>query len=224
MTHHPLRSAAAALVLTAVGGTPLQAQSASAGNMALPPILDRVEEVALARSAAPDGVAREATVLVLERGRGYVEAERGSNGVTCMVDRTWQQSVEPQCFDPEASATILPLRLRHAELREKGATREEVERDREEGMRDGRFRAPARPALTWMMSAGQVLYNDEGQHVGAWRPHVMIYYPGLTAEGLGLAGEAHPDGPWLSDAGEPMATLVIPMPAFLPVRESPRSP
>jgi hypothetical protein len=185
--------------------------------MELPPILDRAEEVALARSAAPAGVSAEASVLALVRGLGYVVAERGTNGVTCLVDRTWPESLEPHCYDREGAETILRLRLRFAELREAGATRAEVDRDREDGIRTGRYRLPSRPVLTWMMSAGQVLYDDDGTFVGAWRPHLMIYYPGLTEEDLGLAGASSAHGPFLSDGGEPTATLIVPMPEFVPV-------
>lgn len=185
--------------------------------MALPPILERDREIALARSAAPATVSADATVLVLAREVGYIVAEEGTNGVTCFVDRTWRDSLEPQCFDREGSETILRLRVRFAELREAGATREEVQRDREQGLRSGRYRLPSRPALTWMMSAGQVLYNDQGDLVGAWRPHLMIYYPHMTATALGLGGGQYPDGPFLSDGGEPTATLIVPMPEFVPV-------
>lgn len=206
------------LALGAVVG-PVAAQSARAGSMALPPILDRGREVALARSAAPATVSADATVLVLERGTGYVVAEEGTNGVTCFVDRSWRASLEPMCLDREGSETILRLRLRFAELREAGATWADVERDREAGIRSGRYRLPSRPALTWMMSAGQVLYDDEGEHVGAWRPHLMIYYPHMTAIELGLAGGRYRHGPFLSDDGEATATLIIPMPEFIPVAE-----
>jgi hypothetical protein len=159
-------------------------------------------------------------VLVLERGVGYVVAEEGTNGVTCLVDRTWRESIEPHCYDREGSRTLLPLRLRFAELRESGATKEEATRDREEGLRTGRYPLPSRPVLSWMMSAEQNLFDDEGEHVGAWRPHLMIYYPEMTAEELGLAGGRYAHGPFLSDAGQPTATLIIPMPEFVPVEGS----
>lgn len=215
----PIRLLVALLPLAVLPGSvpAALAQSAGAGSMELPPILDRGEEVALARSAAPVGVSSEATVLALERGVGYVVAERGTNGVTCLVDRTWPRSLEPHCYDREGAETILRLRLRFAELREAGATRAEVDRDREEGIRTGRYRLPPRPVLTWMMSAGQVLYDDDGAFVGEWRPHLMIYYPGMTEAELGLAGPPYAHGPFLSDEGEPTATLIVPMPEFVPV-------
>jgi hypothetical protein len=69
-----------------------------------------------------------------------------------------------------------------------------------------------------MMSAEQVLYNDDGRRVGAWKPHLMIYYPFLTEGDLGLEGAAPANGPMLSDPGRPTANMVIVMPDFVPVR------
>src|SRR5579871_1273489 len=46
------------------------------------------EEVALARSAAPDSVSRDAEVLALGE-HGYDTAAKGTNGVVCVVERSW---------------------------------------------------------------------------------------------------------------------------------------
>lgn len=220
MRRPPARSIVLSLIPLAAlsaAASPLSAQSAGVGSMEPPPLLERAREIALARSAAPASVSGDATVLVLERGEGYVVAEEGTNGVTCLVDRTWPESVEPTCYDREGSETVLRLRLRMAELREAGATMAEVLRDRAEGLRSGRLRAPSKLVLTWMMSAGQVLYDDDGKRIGEWRPHLMIYYPGMTEAELGLAGGRYAHGPFLSDGGEPTAKLIVPMPEFIPV-------
>ena len=60
----------------------------------------RAKEIALARSAAPAEVSRDATVYVLTD-TGYAVAVPGSNGNACLVDRSWPDSLEPQCFDPD---------------------------------------------------------------------------------------------------------------------------
>jgi len=163
-------------------------------------------------------VSDRATVLTLVRGEGFVVAEQGTNGVTCVVDRSWPNAVEPHCFDPEGSRTILPVHARQMELREKGLSKEAIQADIADGYRTGRFVVPARPAVTWMMSAEQVLYNDDGRRVGAWKPHLMIYYPFLTDGDLGLTDATPANGPMLSDPGRPTANMVIVMPEFVPVR------
>jgi hypothetical protein len=49
-------------------------------------LMDRTEEIALAKSAAPAAIADKATVLVLTRA-GYETAVKGSNGFVCLVER-----------------------------------------------------------------------------------------------------------------------------------------
>ena len=49
---------------------------------------DRNAEIALARSAAPESISHDATVLVLGR-HGYEKAVEGKNGFVCVVERGW---------------------------------------------------------------------------------------------------------------------------------------
>src|SRR6516165_10019168 len=52
------------------------------------PRMAAIVEIQLARSAAPDSISRDATVLVLGR-QGYETAVEGKNGFVCMVGRGW---------------------------------------------------------------------------------------------------------------------------------------
>jgi hypothetical protein len=180
--------------------------------------LPLAEEIALARSAAPAAVSAEATVLVLEEGaERWVMAEEGASGATCYVSRTWPGSLEPHCFDAEGSKTILPIHLRTLELGHAGASREEIEREIEEGVAAGRFRYPSRPAMSWMLSSAQKLVSDDGQPAGAWKPHLMIYWPGLTKADLGGTGESPliGDSMILVDEGTDEACLIVVHPEFV---------
>jgi hypothetical protein len=47
-------------------------------------MMDRDAEIALARSAAPPSIAKDATVMVLGR-HGYETAVEGANGFVCVV-------------------------------------------------------------------------------------------------------------------------------------------
>jgi hypothetical protein len=49
---------------------------------------DRDAEIALARSAAPESIARDAEVQVLAR-HGFETAVKGKNGFVCLVARGW---------------------------------------------------------------------------------------------------------------------------------------
>jgi len=58
-------------------------------------IADRDAEIALARSAAPGSISRDAEVMVLGR-HGYETVVKGKNGFVCMVWRSWAAAVNAQ--------------------------------------------------------------------------------------------------------------------------------
>src|ERR1700690_82817 len=49
---------------------------------------DQKSEIALAQSAAPESISRDAEVMVLGR-HGYETAIKGKNGFVCIVERSW---------------------------------------------------------------------------------------------------------------------------------------
>ena len=54
-------------------------------------LMERNAEILQARSAAPDSISSDATILVLGR-QGYETAVRGKNGFVCMVERITTKS------------------------------------------------------------------------------------------------------------------------------------
>ncbi len=187
--------------------------AAQGPDIALPPLMGGELEIALARSAAPPNVSSDATILVLQRG-GFVRAREGSNGFTCMVDRYYVQALEPTCFNPEASETILPVLVRRTELREMGLSAGEIDREIEAAYGRGEFRLPERLAIGYMFSSDQNLYSDSGQQLGSWMPHLMIYVPYLNSEVIGGRRERGSD-PVVFRAGRRDAALIVPVPAFV---------
>ena len=192
------------------GATAANAQSRHGAR----PAMARDAEIALARSAAPAAISAGARVWVWNGSR-YVVADSGRTTVNCYVARHWVPSVEPHCLDEEASATILPILMRKIELYAQGKTDADVERDIAEGITAKRFRLPARPALTYMMSSAQNLVSGEGTAVGAWQPHLMIYYPQWTGKQAGLEGFVADVG-FIENPGTPLAALVVPLKTFVP--------
>jgi hypothetical protein len=211
------------LLLLTSASSGLEGQETGAGAAGTRVVLPRDQEIALARSAAPPAFARNARVWVFT-GTGYVVAEAGASGVVCYVGRGWPESLEPHCFDPEGAETILPIEIRRVELRTAGKDSAEVERDIAAGLATGRFRLPRRPALSYMLSSGQRLISDDGRPVGSWRPHIMIYYPYLTAADVGLEGDPDLRGAVLVDAGRPTANLMIVVPKFIDPEPPPSRP
>jgi hypothetical protein len=174
----------------------------------------RDEEIRLARSAAPATVSDGATVLVLEGGR-FVIGAAGTNGVTCLVNRSQPQSVEPHCYDREGAETILKMEIARTELRFAGATKEDADARVARGLTDGTYRWPRRPAMSYMLSAAQVLYSDDGRRVGAWRPHLMIFVPFLTQADIGQSGTPAGQHVFVDGEGTAEATIIVILPAFV---------
>jgi hypothetical protein len=59
-------------------------------------MVDRDAEIAMARSAAPEAISRDADVLVLGR-HGYETAVKGKNGFVGVMERSWMLPYD----DPE---------------------------------------------------------------------------------------------------------------------------
>lgn len=211
----------AALTLL-VGSAPCatSAQSVESGQAGPRDVLDRDFEIALARSAAPSEMTEAATVLIWA-GDGFETAREGTNGVTCYVARSWPESLEPHCFDAEGSSTILPIHMRQMELWHRGLTAAEIDREIADGIRRGELRLPSRPAMSYMMSEGQRLINEEGTPVGSWRPHLMIYYPYLTADALGLGPVPSTEAAVVVDPGTPLSNIMVVVSDFVPAPSKP---
>jgi len=204
-----MRAGSWILILIATAGVgQASAQSVAAGRAGPRTLLPREREIALARSAAPAEVSRDATVMVFTE-RGFEVAVKGTSGVTCVVNRSHPRSLEPHCFDAEGSATVLPMELRRTELLREGKSTEEIDREIAAGLLSGKYRLPRRPAMSYMMSSDQVLYDDEGENVGKWQPHLMIFYPHLTSADLGLAGAPSTQAALVVDDGKAVSNIMI---------------
>src|SRR5579863_10293145 len=97
---------------------------------------DAKTEIEFARTAAPPSISADATVLVLGR-RGYEVAVKGSNGFVCFVERSWTAGVDdpvfwdpkiraPNCFNPPAVRTVLPMYLQRTRWVLAGAGKAEI--------------------------------------------------------------------------------------------------
>jgi hypothetical protein len=210
-------------LLLCISGS-LPAQTAGSGKSGRRALLPRDQEILLARSAAPPSVSDSARILVLTD-RGFEVAVPGTTTVTCITNRSWPDSLEPSCFDAEASQTVLPVELYRTEERHKGRADADIEREISDRLADGRFRLPRRPALQYMLSSAQQLISDDGRRVGKWYPHMMLSIPYLTNGELGLPEAMDMRVGVVSDSGKPWATLVTPVRAFVdPAPAAGRSP
>ena len=90
---------------------------------------DRNAEIALARSAAPEAISRDAEVLILGQ-HGYETAVKGKNSFVCVVERGWMSPFDgdgaanfwnprirgPICFNPPAARSVLPITYKRTEM------------------------------------------------------------------------------------------------------------
>lgn len=168
--------------------------------------LPRETRIELAKSAAPPEISGKATVYLLER-TGYVKVQDGTNGFSCLVDRQNPLNLEPTCFDAEGSATTLLSRLYAEEQRGKGKSEEEIKAGIDEGYRTGKFQAPRKPGIVYMMSDKGYLLVP-GNKLVHLPPHLMFYAPYATDQDIG-SPPAAANMPHLIRAGQPDAVVIV---------------
>ena len=149
-------------------------------------LMDRNAEIALARSAAPEAISRDADVLVLGR-HGYETAVKGKNDFVCLVERGWMGPFDgefaanfwdpklrgPLCFNPPAARSILPMTYKRTEMVLAGQSKPQIIEGIKTFMKQKL--PPLEPgAMSYMMSKDQYL-SDNGHH--HWIAHLMIYTP-----------------------------------------------
>jgi hypothetical protein len=169
--------------------------------------LSREEKIKLAEGAAPPEISGKATVYILER-TGYLKVREGTNGFSCFVDRQTPLNSEPTCFDAEGSATTLPTRIFAEELRAQGKTEEQISGAMEAGYKSGKFMAPRKPGIVYMMSPSVYIYIAEKNVVVHVPPHLMFYAPYATDKDIGEPAPAA-NMPHLIRAGQPDAYIIV---------------
>jgi hypothetical protein len=169
--------------------------------------LPREERIKLAESAAPSEISGKATVYLLERS-GYVKVRDGTNGFSCFVDRQTPINTEPTCFDAEGSATTLAARLYVEEQRAKGKSEEQINKEIDEGYKAGKFQAPKKAGIVYMMSDHAYLLDPDTKQVIHIPPHLMFYAPYATEKDIG-SPPPKPEMPRLIRAGQPDAYIIV---------------
>jgi hypothetical protein len=172
----------------------------------LPPLIPRNEEIALAESAGPPGIAKNATIYVLERGIGYTIARKGANGFACFVHRDRADTLEPECFDPAGVESLMQPEIDRAKYREEGMSPEQADAKIDNGFASGLYRVPRRTAITYMLSTKNKVFN--GKSVIEYPPHIMISAPYVKNADIG-ADFKDPAMPWVLNEGSPRAYIMV---------------
>jgi hypothetical protein len=183
----------------------------------MPVLLPRDREIALALSAAPQYIASHAAVYVLDAA-GVERTKQGTNGFACFVERDYDpRALYPACYDPEGVSSVLPVSIRKAELLRERKSKAEVEAGIAEGFRTGRFRAPAKISVAYLLSKGGRFPTADGRIIGSI-PHVRIYAAYARGADLGVLAvgdeaETVRRLPTLVHGGSPDAYIVVNVPS-----------
>jgi hypothetical protein len=184
---------------------------------------DRQAEIALARSAAPTAISLHATFLVLGP-HGYETAEKGTNGFTCLVERSWMSPFDapqfwnpnmrgPICYNPAASRTVLLYTLQRTNLALSGLSRPQILDRTKAAVADNRLPTPEPGSMSYMMSK----HGDLGDDVGPWLSHLMFYAPKTDGAREGASWGANlPGSPVVLDTShhvvpEPETIFMVPV-------------
>jgi hypothetical protein len=178
---------------------------------ALPALLPRDSEVALAESAAPADIARQASIFVLQRG-GFTLQRHGNTGFTCFVARAEPGELEPICyFDEESSHMLVAREFLEQRLREEGLSDAQVDAEIGQRYRRGELRPTQNFGLAYMLSPCNRV-TDQSGHLVSEHPHLMFYAPYATNRQLGLSRPKEHGteyAPFILFEGEPWAFLIV---------------
>lgn len=214
--------ATASLILLVTFGTTHRAGAQDAGTRypGMAPIdqylMDRGAEIALARTAAPASISRDAEVMVLGS-HGFESAARGTNGFVCIVERSWSAAPDPdfwnprvrvpECYNAAAARSYLLRTLRATDLVLAGRTRAEVDSAIDAAADSGTLPPMAPGAMCYMM--GKAGYaGDSAKH---WPPHLMFFYTHTdpVTWGAGLRGS-----PILASSDQRLTMFAVPVPQW----------
>jgi hypothetical protein len=184
------------LILVSGGAPRTQAQNNKAPYPSMAPldqylIADRDAEIALARSAAPESISRDAKVMVLGP-HGYETAVEGKNGFVCVVARGWMNRFDnpeywnpknrsPICFNPPAARSVLPITYMRTDLVLAGKSPVEVRDSVKAALARKELPALEPGAMCYMMSKNAYLTDDDGHNLA----HLMFYTTAVDGAALG---------------------------------------
>jgi hypothetical protein len=144
-------------------------------------LMDRTAEIALARSAAPESISRDAEILVFAR-HGYETAVKGTNGFVCIVERSWTAPIDdpgfwnpkgraPICLNAAAARTYLPRTVKKTDLILAGRTKAQMVEAVSAAVDKKELPPMELGAMCYMLSKQGYL----GDPVGHWHPHLMFF-------------------------------------------------
>jgi hypothetical protein len=199
----------------------IQAQGDKAPYPTMAPLeqylMDRDAEIAMARSAAPESISRDATVLVLGR-HGYETAVEGKNGFVCAVDRSWMSGFEEKgfwnpnirgalCYNPPAARSIAPIAFMRTRLILEGLSKEKIIARIKAAYAKHELPSLEPGSMAYMLSKHAWLSDREPHSLA----HLMFYTPVMDAANWGADNPDTPVSllPQFRGAPEPINVFIV---------------
>ncbi|HVI09381.1 MAG TPA: hypothetical protein VND65_13925 [Candidatus Binatia bacterium] len=146
---------------------------------------DQAAEIALARTAAPESISRDANVMVLGP-HGFETAVKGKNGFVCIVERSWTSAPDadfwnpkvrtPICYNAAAAHSLLLRNIKRTGLILAGRTQAQVDEAIFSAVGTAGDKKELPPmeagAMCFMMS--KLGYG--GDTIPHWPSHLMFYF------------------------------------------------
>ena len=176
---------------------------------------DRAAEIALARTAAPESIARDAEVLVLGR-HGFETAVKGTNGFVCIVGRGWTSAADPDFWNPKvrvpmcvnaaAAHSYLMRVTKETEWGLAGRTQAQINEAIPAALAKKEL-PPMEPGAMCYMMGKQGYGGDVSPH---WPSHLMFFYSDTAPA---IWGANLPGSPVvaIADPVEHLTQFVIPV-------------
>jgi hypothetical protein len=150
-------------------------------------------ETQFALSALPPALRGQATVYLLDPGRGYQRSREGTSGVACLVERTaWEMAdfrndiYVPLCYDAAGAKAHFKVIMDAAALRAQGMDPAALKAEIEKRYRNKMYRVPEKAGMSYMVAPLQRTVAPPDMKVHTTQmPHVMFYAPGITNEDIG---------------------------------------
>ena len=176
---------------------------------------DRDAEIALARSAAPESIARDAEIQVLAR-HGFETAVKGTNGFVCIVGRGWTSAADPDFWNPKvrvpmcvnaaAARSYLVRVTKETEWGLAGRTQAQINEAIPAALAKKEL-PPMEPGAMCYMMGKQGYGGDVSPH---WPSHLMFFYSDTAPA---IWGANLPGSPVIAiaDPTEHLTQFVIPV-------------
>jgi hypothetical protein len=208
------------LLVVLISGPLAMAQDAATAYTKMAPVeqylmADRDAEIALARTAAPESISRDAEVLVLTR-HGFETAVKGRNGFVCVVGRGWTSAADPDFWNPKvrvpfcvnaAGARSYLVRLaKETEWGLAGRTPAQINEAVTAGLAKKEL-PPMEPGAMCYMMGKQGYGGDVQPH---WPSHLMFFFSDTDPA---IWGANLPGSPviGIADPTEHLTQFVIPV-------------